>query len=165
MGKNVLLLISDMELSMDVVSVLEFIYDECHENETMTGSQFEMVWIPIVDRSTPWTQRKKEKFEKYQLSMPWYSVYHHSMIEPAFIKYIKEMWHFKGKPIIVVLDHQGKVVNLNAFHMILIWADRAFPFTGAREASLWEKETWGIEILGYGIPVVSDWVGILIRAN
>ncbi|KAJ0075378.1 hypothetical protein Patl1_33332 [Pistacia atlantica] len=43
--------------------------------------------------------------------MPWYSMYHPSMIDPVVIIYIQEMWYFKKTPILVVLDPRGKVVN------------------------------------------------------
>ncbi|KAJ0007461.1 hypothetical protein Pint_28840 [Pistacia integerrima] len=157
--KNVLLLISDLEVSYEELSILEQIYKESHQDPTRTESQYEMVWIPVVDRSTPWTQTKQKQFESLQSVMPWYSVYHPSMIDPAVIMYIQEVWHFKKKPIVVVLDPRGKVVNHNAVHMLWIWGTVAFPFTSDREASLWELETWRLELLVDGIdPVVLNWI-------
>ncbi|KAJ0007688.1 hypothetical protein Pint_28818 [Pistacia integerrima] len=133
--KNVLLLISDLEVSYEELSILEQIYKESHQDPTRTESQYEMS------------------------VMPWYSVYHPSMIDPAVIMYIQEVWHFKKKPIVVVLDPRGKVVNHNAVHMLWIWGTVAFPFTSDREASLWELETWRLELLVDGIdPVVLNWI-------
>ncbi|KAL7181345.1 hypothetical protein ACSBR1_040266 [Camellia fascicularis] len=80
--------------------------------------------------------------------MPWYTAHHPSLIVEPTIKFIKEYWHFSFiKPIFVVLDPQGKVVNSNAFHMMWIWGSNAFPFTTLREEALWEKETWSFEFL------------------
>lgn len=91
--------------------------------------------------------------------MPWYSVFHPSLLDPAVVRYIKEVWHFNKKPLLVVLDPQGKVVNPNAIHMIWIWGSTAFPFTSNREESLWKEETWRIELLADAIDAnIPDWV-------
>ncbi|KAJ0075846.1 hypothetical protein Patl1_33316 [Pistacia atlantica] len=34
-------------------------------------SQYKVVWIPVVDKSTQWTQAKQHEFENHQSSMPW----------------------------------------------------------------------------------------------
>jgi len=92
--------------------------------------------------------------------MPWLTVYHPSLIEKAVIRFIKEVWHFRNKPILVVLDPQGKVVCTNALHMMCIWRSNAFPFTRSREESLWRKETWRLELLVDGNidRNISNWV-------
>ena len=113
----------------------------------MLDSQYEVAWVPIVDPSVQWSDLMKEKFESMQSSMPWYTVYHPSLIEKAVIRFIKEVWHFRNKPILVVLDPQGKVVCPNALHMMCVWRSNAFPFTRSREESLWRKETWRLELL------------------
>ncbi|KAJ6421064.1 hypothetical protein OIU84_028440 [Salix udensis] len=80
-------------------------------------------------------------------------------MEKAPIRFIKEVWHFKNKPILVVLDPQGKVVCPNALHMMWIWGSNAFPFTNLREESLWIEETWRLELLVNGIdPVILKWI-------
>jgi hypothetical protein len=72
------------------------------------------------------------------------------------------VWHFRNKPILVVLDPQGKVVSPNALHMMWIWGSNAFPFTSLREESLWREETWRLELLVDGIdPVILNWVSSL----
>ncbi|CAK7328182.1 unnamed protein product [Dovyalis caffra] len=157
--KNVLLLISGLDISSDELSILEQIYNESRHHGTRMDSQYEMVWIPIVDRSIQWTEPMKEKFESLQTSMPWFTVYHPSLIEKAVIRFIKEVWHFRNKPILVVLDPQGRVVSPNALHMMWIWGSNAFPFTSLREESLWREETWRLELLIDGIdPVILNWI-------
>ncbi|KAH8519293.1 hypothetical protein H0E87_000907, partial [Populus deltoides] len=156
--KNVLLLISGLDMSNDELSILEQIYNESRHHEARLNSQYEVVWVPIVDRSVQ-SDAMKEKFESMQSSMPWYTVYHPSLIEKAVIKFIKEVWHFRNKPILVVLDPQGKVVSPNALHMMWIWGSSAFPFTSLREESLWRDETWRLELLVDGIdPVILNWI-------
>ncbi|XP_044492142.1 protein SIEVE ELEMENT OCCLUSION B-like [Mangifera indica] len=149
--KNVLLLISDLDVSNEEIFMLKEMYRESRQNQPRMESQFEVVWIPVVDRSTPWSQDKQKRFESLQNSMPWYSVYNHTMIDRAVIKYIKEVWQFKKKAILVVLDPQGKVVNNNALHMLWIWGSLAFPFTSTREEALWKDESWRLELLA--VPV------------
>jgi hypothetical protein len=112
-----------------------------------------------MDRSTPWNETKKKQYEDFQSSMPWYSVYQPSLLDVAVIRYIKEVWHFNKKALLVVLDPQGKVVNPNAIHMMWIWGSLAFPFTSLREEGLWKEETWKIDLLADNIdPALSSWV-------
>ncbi|XP_011013170.1 PREDICTED: uncharacterized protein LOC105117262 [Populus euphratica] len=157
--KNVLLLISGLEMSTDELSILEQIYNESRHHGPRLDSQYEVVWVPIVDRSVQWSDPMKEKFESMQSSMPWFTVYHPLLIEKAVIRFIKEVWHFRNKPILVVLDPQGKVICPNALHMMWIWGSNAFPFTSLREESLWKDETWRLELLVDGIdPVILNWI-------
>ncbi|CAK7332481.1 unnamed protein product [Dovyalis caffra] len=86
--KNVLLLISDLELSHEELSMLQTMYRDARKNPE---SQFEVVWLPVVDIYTPWNETKQQQFEDFQSKMPWYSVYHPSLIVVAVIRYIKEV--------------------------------------------------------------------------
>uniref|UniRef100_A0A6N2L7D7 Sieve element occlusion N-terminal domain-containing protein n=1 Tax=Salix viminalis TaxID=40686 RepID=A0A6N2L7D7_SALVM len=133
---------SDLELSNDELTQLKQIYSEAREQPGRAE---------IVDRSTPWDETKRKQFETLQPMMPWYSVHHPSLMHVAVIRYIKEMWHFNKKALIVVLDPQGKVVNPNAIHMVWIWRSLAFPFTSSREEALWNEETWKMKLLVDGI--------------
>ena len=157
--KNVLLLISGLPISQDELSILEQIYNESRVNRTWRESQYEVVWVPVVDRSVVWTDAMQNRFESLQATMPWYSVYTPKLINKAVIRFIKEVWHFRNKPILVVLDPQGKVVSNNAIHMMWIWGSPAFPFTSSREEALWKAETWRLELLVDGLdPTILDWV-------
>ncbi|KAB5545223.1 hypothetical protein DKX38_013335 [Salix brachista] len=157
--KSVLLLISDLELSHEELSMLEQLYSEAREQPGRPESQYEIVWLPVVDRSTPWNETKEKMFETFQSMMPWYSVLHPSLLDVAVIRYIKEMWHFNKKALIVVLDPQGKVVNPNAFHMTWIWGSLAFPFSSSREEALWKEENWNIQFLVDDIdPSILSWI-------
>lgn len=155
--KNVLLLISDLDLSIVELSMLDQIYRESRQNKTRSESDYEVVWMPIVE--SPWTEDKQVKFEALLGLMPWYSVAHPSLIESAVIKYVRQVWNFIKKPLLVVLDPQGKVVNTNAVHMLWIWGSLAYPFTSAREESLWKEETWRLELLVDSVePLIFQWV-------
>lgn len=155
--KNVLLFITDLEIPHEELSILLQMYSEARQHPMRPESQYEVVWLPVVDRSTPWDP--ENLFVSLQSVMPWHSVIHPLQIDPAVIKYTKEVWHFNKKPLLVVLDPQGKVANLNAIHMMWIWGSLAFPFTSAREESLWREETWRIELLADSIDqMINTWV-------
>lgn len=157
--KIVLLYITDLHhISDQEVAIFEQMYQESRQDSTRLESQYELVWIPIVEKGASWTETK-QKFERLQSMMPWYSVYDPSLLEPASIRYIKEVWLFNTKPMLVVLDPQGKVVNLNAVHMMWIWGSMAYPFSSLREEALWKDETWGLALLADTIdPLLFDWV-------
>ncbi|KAK9104293.1 hypothetical protein Scep_021137 [Stephania cephalantha] len=149
--RSVLLLISDLDISQEELSVLEQMYRDARQHPSRLENQFEVVWIPVIDKSVPWTELMQKKYEDLQANMQWYTLYQPSAIDPAVIKYIKEVWHFVKKPILVVLDPQGKVASPNALHMMWIWGIAAFPFTSAREEVLWREESWRLELLVDGM--------------
>ncbi|KAF8026100.1 hypothetical protein BT93_F2803 [Corymbia citriodora subsp. variegata] len=128
--KHALLLISGLDISQDELSILEQIH---RESELHSIQQYEMVWIPM--------------FKALRSTMPWYSVYNPILIDKAVIRLIKEKWHFRKKPIVVVLDPQGRVVSPNAMHMMWIWGTNAFPFTTEREEALWEESARTLDFL------------------
>ncbi|KAK7854706.1 protein sieve element occlusion b [Quercus suber] len=130
--KNILLFISGVDISTDEISILKPIYDAIRKEE-----QYKIVWIPIVDQ---WNDNTREKFEMLKSKMPWYVVQYFSPI--AGIRFIKEEWHFKNKPIIVVMNPKGKVECPNAIHMIRVWGMRAFPFSSSVEEALSNGRDW-----------------------
>ncbi|XP_039013092.1 protein SIEVE ELEMENT OCCLUSION B-like isoform X2 [Hibiscus syriacus] len=145
--KHVLLLISDLDISHDEIQVLELVYKY---ERVSTELNYEIVWLPIVDQSA-WNDGYEQKFTNLQSIMPWYTMSHPSNIEPAVMKYAREVWRFVKKPIVVTLDPQGKVTCTNALNMIWIWGNTAFPFSTEKEATLWKAETWTIELLVDGL--------------
>uniref|UniRef100_A0A2N9IK32 Sieve element occlusion N-terminal domain-containing protein n=1 Tax=Fagus sylvatica TaxID=28930 RepID=A0A2N9IK32_FAGSY len=147
--KSVLLLISNLDISLDELSILEQIYNH-HKPQGSTSrvdSPFEVVWIPIVDRSIQWTDPMQRHFENLKSNMPWYSVHDPTYIGKAPVRFIKEKWHFRNRPILVVIDPQGKVVSPNAIHMMWIWGGIAYPFTTVREADIWREERWTLDLV------------------
>ncbi|TYJ41307.1 hypothetical protein E1A91_A03G011800v1 [Gossypium mustelinum] len=153
--KQVLLLISDLDISQEEIRVLEALYKgervSCELN-------YEILWLPIVDRST-WNDGYEQKFLSLQSIMPWYTVNHPFAIEPAVIKYIMEVWGFVKKPIAVTLDPKGKVLCPNALNMMWIWGNSAFPFSSEKEESFWKAEAWTLELLVDRLePNLPTWV-------
>ncbi|KAH7850573.1 hypothetical protein Vadar_000037 [Vaccinium darrowii] len=159
--KNVLLLISTLNISQDELSILEQIYNESRQHATRLDNLYEVVWIPIVDQSVQQyrTDEVMQKFESLQSTMPWYTVHHPNLIDRAVIRFVKERWHFRNKPILVVLDPQGRVVSPNAIHMMWIWGSNAFPFVSLKEEALWKDETWKLDLLVNGIDqTILNWI-------
>lgn len=144
---NVLLLFSDLDISEEDVSILKHI----HKEITKSG-QYKIVWIPIVE---PWMQSKYEMLQsKYK--MEWYIVPHFSSV--SGIKYIKEEWKFKNKPIIVVLNEEGTMKHHDAFRMIKTWGIEALPFDYKREKELCKREDWfGLSMINFSRNI-STWV-------
>ncbi|KAK6795055.1 hypothetical protein RDI58_008508 [Solanum bulbocastanum] len=155
--KTVLLLLSDLEASHEEILVLSQIY---LESRSRPEFQYEIVWLPIVDRSKGWNDSQEQKFKELQALMPWYTLHHPSLLEPAIVKFVKEKWNFSKKMMLVTLDpQQGKVACPNAIHMAWIWGNLAYPFTISKEESLWNMESWRLELVVDGIdPNLIDWM-------
>ncbi|XAR67961.1 hypothetical protein NMG60_11002920 [Bertholletia excelsa] len=140
--KTVLLLISDLDIHLEAITMLRQIY-----SKRVRQDLYEIVWLTVVDRTVHWNEEHQKRFEELLGQMPWYSVHQPTLLEPAVIRYIKEVWHFSKKLMLVVLDPQGKVVCSNALHMVWIWANQAHPFASSKEESLWKEKTWTLELL------------------
>ncbi|KAK6132362.1 hypothetical protein DH2020_033883 [Rehmannia glutinosa] len=156
--KYVLLLISGLidnpSYELDILGQIYM------ESKTYSGriNDFEFVWIPMVE-STPMTEATKQKFENCLAAMPWCSVGHPSSISKPVKRFIREKFHYRNRPILVVLDPQGKVSSLNAFHMMWTWGTFGFPFTKQREEALWKEEFWRLELLVNGIDMtILNWI-------
>ncbi|KAK1440896.1 hypothetical protein QVD17_06729 [Tagetes erecta] len=155
--RNVLLLISGLDMSRDELLVLEQIYNDSRVGPRMDAI-YDVVWVPIVDPSAQYTGEMHAQFEEMKNTMPWYTVNHPSNVDRAVKRSIGERWHFKNKPILVVLDPQGRELSPNALHMMWIWGGLAFPFTMAKEESLWRDEAWRLELLIGGMDAtILDW--------
>lgn len=136
--KEVFLFISTLNISQEDISILIPIYDHLKE----TGSQYKIVWIPVVDE---WTDKLRKKFDSLKSKMPWYVLHHFAPIKG--IKYIKEELHFNQKPLVVVLSPQGKILHHNAFHMIQVWGVKGFPYTEDKEKSITQELKWVVSLL------------------
>ncbi|PON85236.1 Sieve element occlusion [Trema orientale] len=150
--KHVLLLISDLDISLEEIAVLNLIYEmrlrqdpryELHAKD----APYELVWLPMVDRLKVWRDQDRHRFSELLSMMPWYYVDNPQIIEPPVVKYIREKWHFDKKMIIVSLDPMAKVTSTNSTHMIWIWENSAFPFSLEREEAIWNTESWTLKLL------------------
>lgn len=155
-GKTVLLLISDTEISHDELLILGQIYNDSRK---MPEFQYEIVWLPLLDKVAQQDLQQKHRLDQVQTRMPWYTLHDPGLLEPAVARYIKEVWHYSKKPILVALDPQGKLVSPNAIHMVWIWGNMAYPFTHKREMDLWNHEEWRVKLVVNGIDrEILNWI-------
>ncbi|KAL5139144.1 Protein SIEVE ELEMENT OCCLUSION B [Glycine soja] len=139
--KHVYLLISTLDITEEEISVLQPVYDSIK-----TGDQYKIVWIPIVEE---WNEMLHKRFEFLKSKMPWYVVQHFGAI--AGYKYIKEEWHFKKMPMVVV-QHS------NAFHLIQAHGTRAFPFTTVKQEQINNETDWVGSVIGNIYPIINTWI-------
>uniref|UniRef100_A0A7N0ZXE5 Uncharacterized protein n=1 Tax=Kalanchoe fedtschenkoi TaxID=63787 RepID=A0A7N0ZXE5_KALFE len=133
-GKMLLMLISGLDISSNEVF---FLRDTYIESKTSVQQDYEVVWVPIL--SGQWTTSSEEKYTKLLRRMSWHMVEHPNFISEETKSFIKQVWKFKRRPIVVVIDKDGDVVYPNVIHMMYIWGSTAFPFTPQRERTLWNS--------------------------
>ncbi|GAU47934.1 hypothetical protein TSUD_14040 [Trifolium subterraneum] len=158
--KHVLVFISGLDSIRNEVRLLNSIYDGLqHDPSELKGyrkEDFKILWIPIVDE---WTLLHKAEFDNLKLEMPWYVVEYFKPL--AGIRLIREDLNYKNKPIVPVLNPQGRVVNYNAMHMIFVWGIDAFPFRPTYDESLTQKWNWFWAEMKKAFPRLQD----LIKGN
>ncbi|KAK6924648.1 Sieve element occlusion, C-terminal [Dillenia turbinata] len=154
-GKNIFFLISDLDFQNEELEILCDIYAK----EKKDDSQYEIIWLPMVDVSIHWDEATLKIYEQLRLKMKWLSIDNPSLIKPSVIKYIKEKWQFVKMTILVALDKQGKVVHQNAIHMVQVLGGFEFAFKPPKEIeSHWSGITWNLEWLVQGIyDDILDW--------
>ncbi|XP_021822068.1 protein SIEVE ELEMENT OCCLUSION B-like [Prunus avium] len=146
--KYVLLFISTLDISDDDIAILKPVYEG-----TKKEDKYKIVWIPIVEQ---WTDELRKKFELLRAKMPWYTVQYFAPV--AGIRFIKEEWHFKGKPAVVVMNPQGKVENTNALHLIRVHGMKAFPFYKGIEDKITNDREWITPIVNDIHPSIQTWI-------
>uniref|UniRef100_A0A7N0ZR50 Sieve element occlusion C-terminal domain-containing protein n=1 Tax=Kalanchoe fedtschenkoi TaxID=63787 RepID=A0A7N0ZR50_KALFE len=144
--KMLLLLISGLDISSNEVL---FLRDTYIESKTSVQQDYEIVWVPIL--SGQWTTSSEEKCAKLSQMMSWYMIEHPNFISENTKKFIKHVWKFKRRPIVVAIDKDGDVVCPNGIHMMYIWGSKAFPFTLLRERSLWNSTEARLDSLVFDI--------------
>ncbi|KAF3456880.1 hypothetical protein FNV43_RR01534 [Rhamnella rubrinervis] len=139
--KDVFLIISSLDISDDEISSIK------SKKESMHCIHFNIVWIPIVDK---WTSEQEKAFHEKRKQMPWYIVQYVSTI--AGIRFIKDEWEFKDKPIGVLMMADGDVITRKSLNLIqnfgyesnpkhhnLVWhstATKAEPESKSEESKL-----------------------------
>ncbi|XP_019163757.1 PREDICTED: protein SIEVE ELEMENT OCCLUSION B-like [Ipomoea nil] len=116
-NKSLLLLISS---NLDIEEYLIKIF-KYFQNET----KLRVLWIPILDYPILWDIRHmKVEYRRLVNKGELLSVRNvQKLVAPSFVRFVREKL-FEigggGEPIIVSLDHQGRIVHHNAMHMILM---------------------------------------------
>uniref|UniRef100_A0A7N0TB71 Uncharacterized protein n=1 Tax=Kalanchoe fedtschenkoi TaxID=63787 RepID=A0A7N0TB71_KALFE len=156
--KYVLLLVSDEGSSKEEIFILNHLYMDITlvpEEEAKAKAPFRILWIPLYSSSDK--AAVDQHFKAQKSYMECHVTPHPSMVSNEAAEFIKAKWRFKNKSnILVALDPNGRVLNINAMHMIWNWLARAFPFTRSRERALWKEESFGMRLLLHGM--FSDWI-------
>ncbi|CAH2065993.1 unnamed protein product [Thlaspi arvense] len=157
--KVILLLLSKPELLPiePFHFLLQQLYD--HPSNTNTEQNYDILWLPIP-LSQNWTEEEKETFTFFSNSLPWISVRRPWLMSSTVLDFLRTEWPYRdGETMVVVMESSGKVVNMNAMDMVLIWGVRAYPFSVSREDELWEEDGWSLQLLLDGIhPAFKIWV-------
>lgn len=146
--KNIFLFFSTLDITDEDIALLKPVYDKTKEEKNYT-----LVWVPVVEQ---WTDELRKKFDALRPKIPWYIVQQFTTV--VGIKYIKEVWQFKGKPTIVLLSPHGKVENTNAIHLIKSWGLKFFPFDSKVTKKLEEERNWFGEIATEINTSVASWI-------
>ncbi|MED6143720.1 hypothetical protein PIB30_008667 [Stylosanthes scabra] len=134
--KSLLLFISGLDNIEDDIGPLNSIYDSISKDNDK--KDYKILWVPVVEN---WTDKEKEKFEHLKSLMPpWYVVQYLSLIKGY--KPLQEEWNYTGKPIVVVTNSRGEVLNKNALHLIFVWGISAFPFRPEDEERVSRHWNW-----------------------
>lgn len=156
-GKVVGLYVTDLNIVSQDYLILQQIYPEKLDEHDRIESQYEIVWFPIMDN---WTSEKHWLFENLRDQMEWLSLHNPSKVAAQVIRYMRERCDFVKKPILVVMDTEGKIVHKNATQMVCIWGNQAYPFSLNKEIELWRQRSWTITLLAEGIDqYLPTWVG------
>uniref|UniRef100_A0A7N0VM68 Sieve element occlusion N-terminal domain-containing protein n=1 Tax=Kalanchoe fedtschenkoi TaxID=63787 RepID=A0A7N0VM68_KALFE len=149
--KYVLLLVSDDGSSEEEITVLNHLYrDITLVPDEKPKAPFSILWIPLYSSSDK--TALDMYFNVQRIDMVWHVTPHPSMVSNEAAEFIKTKWRLKNKSnILVALDPNGRVLNINAMHMIWNWLARAFPFTRSRERVLWKEESFGMRFLLHGM--------------
>ncbi|XP_028784195.1 protein SIEVE ELEMENT OCCLUSION B-like [Neltuma alba] len=132
--KNVLLFISGLDNIEDEIWVLKSIHDVFKKDREKQN--YEILWVPVVEETNDHkiSDDQKEKFKHLKSNMPWYVLQNLFVIKGK--KVLEELWHYQGKPIVVIINPRGQVIHNNAMHMIFVWKIEAFPFRPEDEERL-----------------------------
>nr|GMD20794.1 protein SIEVE ELEMENT OCCLUSION B-like [Ipomoea batatas] len=100
--------------------------NESDDAKKQGKAQLHVLWIPILDSSTLWDiKHMKEQYKSFVNKSRLHSVRNvQKSVAPRFVRFVKEKFfpefQIGGEPIIVSLDHNGRVVHRNAMHMVLM---------------------------------------------
>ncbi|XP_004150407.1 protein SIEVE ELEMENT OCCLUSION B [Cucumis sativus] len=151
--KNVILVISGLDISEDDIRALHSIY-----NEVKREDKYKIVWIPVITVETEDEEEEARKKYEYASSlMKWYIVPYTRKI--AGWRYLEENWQLRQDPLIVVMNSKSRVEFNNAIHLIRVWGIDAIPFTNGRTNALLAKN-WPESTLFKFIdqPRLMNWV-------
>ncbi|KHN37707.1 protein SIEVE ELEMENT OCCLUSION B-like [Glycine soja] len=138
-NKHVLLFISGLDHIDNEIQLLKSINaklkEEPNELEGYRKEDFKILWIPIV---SVWDEEQKKKLDVTKVE--WYVVKEFNF--QTGIDLIKEVFNYKGNPIIMLISPEGKVENSDAKQIISKWGIDGFPFRTLDHTRLTQQWNW-----------------------
>ncbi|KAI4317945.1 hypothetical protein L6164_025766 [Bauhinia variegata] len=134
-SRHLLLFISPLDNVEDEIWVLKTIDKTFRRDKDKHDHS--ILWVPIVEN---WNEENKAKYDYLRSKMPWYVTKYPSLVKG--IKPLREEWLYQDKPIVVVVNPRGEVINKNAMHMIFVWKIEAFPFHSDVDERLSQHWRW-----------------------
>ncbi|KGN61638.1 protein SIEVE ELEMENT OCCLUSION B [Cucumis sativus] len=151
LGKNVILVISGLDISVDDLTAIHQVYSELKARD----ANYEIIWIPIIPE--PYQEEDRKRYEYLRSTMKWHSVEFTTKI--SGMRYIEEKWQLREDPLVVVLNPQSKVVFANAIHLIRVWGTEAIDFTHDRAKALLRRNWPDSTLLKFTHqPRLQNWI-------
>ncbi|RDY07240.1 Protein SIEVE ELEMENT OCCLUSION B, partial [Mucuna pruriens] len=139
-NKYVLLFISGLDHIDSETQLLKSIDEKLKEDpkelEGYRKEDFKILWIPIV---SVWDEEQKKRLENVT-KVGWYVVKEFNF--QTGIDLIKEVFNYKGNPIIMLISPEGKVENPDAKQIISAWGIDGFPFRKSDHTRLTQQWNW-----------------------
>ncbi|KAL3839967.1 hypothetical protein ACJIZ3_024558 [Penstemon smallii] len=103
--------------------------------EIYSDTDLEIVWIPILEGGS----ETKDIIMSGRLDeRGWLSVSSLELIDQRVIRFVREKFQYEKSPILVAMDDQGKVVNPNALHIMIVSPFYWYPYTTMDEKTYWQ---------------------------
>ncbi|MED6158362.1 hypothetical protein PIB30_032116 [Stylosanthes scabra] len=148
---NLFLFISGLDNIENVIESLKSVYNSITND--IDKKDYKILWVPVVEN---WSKEAMEKFERLKSSMPWYVLQYFKLIEGYRV--LQDEWDYQGKPIVVVADAFGNVLNKNALHPISLWGMKAFPYDSFTIQSVSKNWNWFWQVLFKIHSPIQTWV-------
>lgn len=138
-----LLFISGLEHIDEEIQLLKSVYEKLKEKprevEGYRTEDFKILWIPIVDE---WNEDRRKTLETklQRTKFGWYVVKHFNF--EIGIKLIKEVFNYSGKPVIPLMNPDGKVENFDTKQIISMYGFDGFPFRTSDHTRLTQQWNW-----------------------
>ncbi|CAK9329151.1 unnamed protein product [Citrullus colocynthis] len=129
--KNVILLISGLDISNDDIRALNLVYEELKREDS-----YKIVWIPVTNSQVV-DEESYKRYEYVRSTMKWYTVQYGTKI--AGLRFLEEIWQLRDDALMVVLDSKSKLKFSNAIHLLRVWGNTAIPFSVERANALLRK--------------------------
>ena len=125
----------DYEIQL-LKSIDEKLKEDPKEVDGYRKEDFKILWIPIVDDGDDKQNKALENVNK----IGWYLVKEFNF--QTGVRLIKEVFNYKGSPIILLISPEGKVENPDAKQIISTWGIDGFPFRSSDHTRLTQQWNW-----------------------